>query len=182
MSLKVQSQIKIDELIDIDTFEQIQDLLEGFTNSHLLIARPDGTPIGNVGSSSALCKLARESAIGFERCVECCREAGQTAHIRKVPRSFKCYCGLWCRAAPIVVDSDYIGCALVGQVIPEEMGRELVDTEKLSSEFGIPAPRLERAVSSLPVADALHTQRLGFFLDFLVSHVAKLGRGYPLRG
>jgi ligand-binding sensor protein len=175
MPFDYQSQLKVEQIIDIDKFEQIQDILIQFTNSFLLIVRPDGTPIGNNGNSSALCKLVRKSKAGCERCVACCKEAGLAALRNKVPRSFKCYCGLWCCSAPIVVNDIYIGSALVGQVIMDEMGRESIDIERLSSEFGIPAPQLERAVSTLPVADLCHTQRLSFFLEFLVDYVADLG-------
>lgn len=146
------------EIVNTQILQEIQDKFSEATGLAAVIVDPEGNPITKPSNFTKFCSYIRSRSQGLTRCVQCDDEGGRR---NQKPFVYKCHAGLTDLAAPIVVENQYIGAFLAGQVIlaqeehdvKEEMFRCTNDLElkdELLSEFFdivevVPEKRLKAA-------------------------------------
>lgn len=114
------SQIRMENLVDLDILQRIQDTFAQALNLAAVTVDRDGKPITATSNFSQTCLMIRSTAAGLARCQLCDAEGGRVAHARQEPYAYTCEGGFLDAAAPIIIEGEYVGCILCGQVVPED--------------------------------------------------------------
>lgn len=160
------TRFSLDEIINLQSLQEIQDKFSEATGIAAVIVDANGAPVTKPSKFTEFCCYIRSFPEGFERCKACDDRGGRNAMERQRPVVYHCHSGLTDFAAPIIVQNEYVGAFLAGQVLlpnpdfdaKQEMFNRLLplgmDRETLSELFDkiatIPEYRLKAA------ADLLH--------------------------
>lgn len=104
------------EVIDVNVLQDIQDRLSEITGIAFITVDFKGTPINKYSNFSDFCKRMRSTPEGRKMCYASDAHAGLESAIRQKPYIFKCHAGLVDFSAPIIVNGQYLGAMLCGQV------------------------------------------------------------------
>lgn len=115
--LEAVSQFTLGEIVDIDILQEIQDKFSEATGLAAVIVDPAGNPITKPSNFTKFCKYIRSYSQGLVECVGCDNRAGRMAIEKQKPFVYLCHSGLTDLAAPIIVQNQYIGAFLAGQVV-----------------------------------------------------------------
>lgn len=164
----------LEDILDKDEFMTVQDELSNLLQFSVITVNREGLPIGHWNNFTDFCHLVRSSEKGYEKCVECDREASLRAIELGVPQSYVCHCGLRDCAAPIIVEGQYLGSVLGGQVLTSEEERSKIDVDKLSSQFNISKDQLNATIAKLEVVSEEYLQRCVKFYSFMGTYLAEI--------
>ena len=155
------SRFNLGEIVDIDILQEIQAKFSETTGLAAVIVDAGGNPITEPSNFTKFCNYIRSFPHGLVECVGCDNHAGRIAMEKQKPIVYHCHNGLTDLAAPIIVQNQYIGAFLAGQVVSAEedydakaeMIRRLsgsgMETEVLAEHFDIievvPEKRLKAA-------------------------------------
>ncbi|WP_188400135.1 PocR ligand-binding domain-containing protein [Sporomusa sp. GT1] len=156
----------LDEIINVQSLQEIQNKFSEATGIAAVTVDANGAPVTKPSKFTDFCCYVRSFPDGFERCKACDDRGGRNAMEKQRPVVYHCHSGLTDFAAPIIVQNEYVGALLAGQVVlpnpdfdaKQEMFSRLLplgmDKEILSELFDkiaiIPEHRLQAA------ADLLH--------------------------
>lgn len=164
------------DLIDIQFLQDIQDKLASIMDVGVVTVDIRGIPIVNPSNFSDFCKLIRSSPCGFRRCMHSDALGGIKAMKAGEPYVYYCHAGLTDIAAPIIVNEQYLGCVLCGQVMVDEFEyADYLKPEKLSKELSIPIEQINQNLNSI---HKVAYQKLKDSVDFLylfANFIAKTG-------
>ena len=126
--------LSLDQIVNINILQEIQDKFSEATGLAAVIVDVAGNPVTRPSNFTNFCKYIRSFPEGFARCTVCDDRGGRMTSEQK-PRVYLCHSGLTDLAAPIIVQNQYIGAFLAGQVIlsqedydaKDEMFRRLAD-------------------------------------------------------
>ena len=105
------------DLIDVDLLQKIQDEFSKYTGIAALTTDANGNPLTKGSASTDFCmKYTRCSELGYQRCVECDKNAAVMALEKGEPVVYECHMGLADFASPIMMGDKLLGCFLGGQV------------------------------------------------------------------
>ncbi|EGW35916.1 histidine kinase-, DNA gyrase B-, and HSP90-like ATPase family protein [Desulfosporosinus sp. OT] len=155
------SRFNLGEIVDIDVLQEIQVKFSEATGLAAVIVDAGGNPITKPSNFTKICTYIRSFPQGLFKCVGCDNRAGRMAMEKQKPFVYLCHSGLTDLAAPIIVQNQYIGAFLAGQVVlakedydaKAEMIRRLsglgMETEVLAELFDVievvPEKRLKAA-------------------------------------
>jgi len=153
-------QLSLDQIVNIDILQEIQDKFSEATGLGSVIVDVAGNPVTRPSNFTNFCNYVRSFPQGFAGCIGCDDRGGRMTRELK-PTVYRCHSGLTDLAAPIIVQNQYIGAFLAGQVILGEenydakgdMFRRLdkydMDKDKLSELFDmieiVPEKRIKAA-------------------------------------
>lgn len=103
-------EIKLTNLIGVDTLQRIQDAFSQMTGMAALTTDRDGVPVTTGSGFSDFCmKYVRQTDLGRRRCENCDRMGAEEAHEVKSSCVYYCHAGLMDFAAPIMAGGAYGG-------------------------------------------------------------------------
>jgi LytS/YehU family sensor histidine kinase len=108
------------DIIDIEEFQKIQDDIACSTGIAIITVDYNGRPITKHSMCTGFCKIMREENDSRELCEKCDSIGGQESARIGLPYVYKCYNGLIDFAVPIILDGQYIGALMAGQVFTEK--------------------------------------------------------------
>ncbi len=145
-----ESMINIEELVDLKLLQKLQDIFAQAMGVAAVTVNQNGVPITKTSNFCDVCDMIRSTESGLARCHQCDAEGGFIAHKRGQPYAYKCAGGLMDAAAPIIINGEYMGCILCGQVIPEDAHEEYVqDILARNIPLGLPPQQFEEAVRNI---------------------------------
>ena len=118
----------LSDLIPADILQELQDAFSEYSGMAALITDANGTPVTLGSGFSRFCmELTRKSEKGNKNCELCDRQGALlTLQNGGKPAVYTCHAGLVDYAAPIMLNGEFIGSFIGGQVRTEK-----VDEEKL---------------------------------------------------
>ncbi len=119
-------QLSLDQIVNIDILQEIQDKFSEATGLAAVIVDVAGNPLTRPSNFTKFCTYIRTYPEGLSRCTACDDRGGRMTREKK-PTVYKCHSGLTDLAAPIIVQDQYIGAFLAGQVI---LGQENYDAKE----------------------------------------------------
>ncbi len=141
---------KIENLVDLKLLQRLQDTFAQAMGVAAVTVNQDGIPITQASNFCDVCDMIRSTETGLKRCQQCDAEGGYVAHKRGQPYAYKCAGGLMDAAAPIIINGQYMGCILCGQVIPEDAHEEFVqDIMSRNIPLGLPPEQFEAAIRKI---------------------------------
>lgn len=156
------------DLIDVNIMQQVQDAFSRFTGMAALMTDAHGTPVTKGSGFTRFCmELTRNSELGCRRCEECDRGGAlQTLHEERAS-SYYCHAGLVDFAAPILLDGQFIGSFIGGQVRTEEIDEEMF--RHTAEVLGINPEEYIRAAKETRILDKETIDRAARFLSELAA-------------
>ncbi len=152
ISLPVEKELALTDLISVDTLQKIQDAFSDMSGMAALTTDRNGVPVTRGSNFTEFCmKHTRKSPLGGKRCWECDRIGAEVALEKGISCAYECHAGLVDFSAPIMANGEMLGCFIGGQVLPEKPDREKV--RKIAAELGIDADQYEEAAGKVNVVD-----------------------------
>jgi len=129
-------EILLTDLIDVQALQRIQNGFSKFTGMASLITDGNGNPVTEGSNFAEFCtKFTRSTEEGYNRCIACDRKSGLMALAKGKPVVYNCHAGLVDYAAPIMVEGQYLGSFLGGQIRTAPVDEEFV--RKTARELGL---------------------------------------------
>jgi Predicted sensor domain len=186
------SSIYLDDIINAENFRKIQDSMAEAADMAMLTVDFAGRPVTPHSRCSPFCSLVRSRPDLDERCRKCDSRGGIEAARLRRPYVYLCHMGLLDFAVPIIVENQYIGSIMAGQVLvpnPDEAAEleTIVEASKVEegSDFAtrLQAYRLELPLVGLGRARATANMMLQV-CDYIVEEAIlkmRLADRYPVQ-
>ena len=121
--------IKLEELIDINILQEIQDIFAKSTNVAAVTVDYEGRPITTPSNFTNFCTEIRKDPKWRDKCYKCDAYGGIQSLINRKPHIYKCHAGLYDFSVPLVINNNYIGAILGGQ-------SKLIDEDECDEKTG----------------------------------------------
>lgn len=132
--------LDIREILDVDSFQKIQDDIAKATELAMVTVDYKGIPVTKHSKCSEFCKLIREQKEFSKLCEKCDSRGGLEAAREGNFYIYKCHRGLVDVAVPIIINDRYLGAVMLGQVLLEDSDNydlESVLTKELEYDIAI---------------------------------------------
>ena len=126
------------EIVNTQVLQEIQDKFSEATGIGAVIVDVDGIPVTKPSNFTEFCQYIRSDVEGLALCMACDDRGGRNAVQNRRPCVYHCHAGLTDLAAPIIVQNQYVGAFLAGQVVSPQQGR---DTKAEMFKLTAPLPR-----------------------------------------
>ncbi|MGN0665449.1 MAG: PocR ligand-binding domain-containing protein [Huintestinicola sp.] len=142
--------LKLTDLIDVRSLQEFQDGFSAVTGMAALTADADGVAVTEGSGFTTFCMdLTRKSRIGCGRCEQCDKMGGEQTMRTGKAAAYRCHAGLMDFAAPIIVNGEYIGSFIGGQVLPEAPDESKF--RKIAGELSIDPDEFIRALRKVNI-------------------------------
>lgn len=166
-------ELKIMDLFDVSVLQGIQDSFSALTGMASLIADDKGIPVTNGSNFSQLCmELTRKSELGCKRCEKCDKDGALNALKEGEASVYRCHMGLVDFAAPIMVEGNFIGSIIGGQVSTEPLEEEKI--RFVARELGIDEDAYVEAARKIVVIDEYQIKKSAQYLGRLAEIISKI--------
>ncbi|NPV69161.1 MAG: histidine kinase [Firmicutes bacterium] len=118
--MALQRHFYLRDAVDVSVLQEIQDRFSDATGLASIIVDFQGKPIVRYSNFRPFCARVRQYPKGREGCEQSDAHAGLEAVREGRPYIYRCHMGLVDLAAPIVVNGQYLGSIMAGQVLVEE--------------------------------------------------------------
>jgi two-component system, LytTR family, sensor kinase len=142
--------LEIVDFIDLNILQRIQDTFAKAMGVAAVTVDQRGAPVTKTSNFCNLCKLIRSSPKGLERCFKSDADGGRKASTDQQPVDYICPGGLMDAAAPLIIEGQYVGAILCGQVIPSDAQPEFIDRIiERNVTLGLAAAQIEKAAREI---------------------------------
>ena len=168
--------LNLADAVDVAALQRIQDTFSKAMGFGAVIVDRTGIPVTRDSGFVPLCRLIRETNVGLRRCMECDAEGGLEARARRGPYSYVCKGGLIDIAAPIIIEEEYLGCILCGQVVPAGQRDEFIaGIMERNAGLGIPSRTLQAAALETPSAPRERIDAAAEMLFQVANYIVEMG-------
>ncbi len=166
-------EILLTDLIDLQVLQRIQNGFSKFTGMSSLTTDADGNPVTEGSNFVDFCtKYTRSTEEGLKRCMACDRKSGLMALAKGKPVVYNCHAGLVDYAAPIMVDGQYLGSFMGGQIRTAPVDEKLV--RETAEELGLdPEEYLEAAYRTKQITKE-HAEEAAEFLAEIAAVISEM--------
>lgn len=116
--------MRLRNILERSEFQKIQDSFAIATGVSFITVDFTGAPITSHSSCTEFCKIMREGKYS-KLCERCDSRGGLEAARSQLPYIYLCHAGLVDFAIPIIIDGDYLGAVMGGQVLLEDQNDNL---------------------------------------------------------
>lgn len=127
----------IGHIINADSFQVIQDDIAEATEIAIITVDYKGKPVTKHSRCSDFCNIIRKYPNYNELCEKCDSRGGLEAVRLQKPYIYVCHAGLVDFAIPIIVDGQYLGAVMAGQVLIKENDKEKLEQIVNSKHSGM---------------------------------------------
>lgn len=162
--------MKITDVYDIEVLQKIQDAFSDATGFAAVTVDEKGKPVTETSNFTPYCNAIRSDEKRRARCLYSDTVGSQQAIDTNAPMIYKCHAGLVDMGVPIVVNGEYVGGILAGQIRtedPEEMDTLPSVTGKGHPGYG--DPELEKLYTQTEKTD-LEKVKAGAELLYTISN------------
>ena len=161
--------IKLTDLIDVATLQEIQDSFSNLTGMAALTTDADGNAVTKGSNFTDFCmNYTRQSRVGCARCESCDKSGGEQTMRTGRASAYFCHAGLVDFAAPIMVNGQFIGSFIGGQVLTEEPDE--AKFREIAAELSINPDEYIRALRKVKIVEK---KQIDLAADFLCT-IAKV--------
>lgn len=164
-------------LLDIPLWEAVQDQLALLTGTAIITIDYKGNPITKHSGRTAFCSVIRENPTFRKRCYRCDALAGLEAVRLGRPYVYLCHCGIVDAAVPIIVEDQYLGAVMFGQVrIPRsdtdaKVERLVNEISSFQAEMGNSCSELVDMYGRLPEMEYARIMRIADMIGAVVNYI-----------
>lgn len=150
------STLSLEKIINIESFQKIQDDIAQATGMAIIMVNYEGKPITSHSNCTKFCSMIRKIEKYSALCEKCDSRGGLESVRMKNSYIYICHKGLVDFAAPIIVKDQYLGAVMAGQILAEDVENiELEEIVRVNKDFGnldeYLKKELEKEYENLPV-------------------------------
>lgn len=166
------SNIQLTKLIDINILQNIQDIFAKATHVAAITVDYEGKPITNPSNFTDFCSKIRLDENLREKCYKCDAYGGIQSLINRKPHIYKCHAGLFDFSVPIVIENNYVGAIMGGQVKIENEDDDRIGTfGKMSKWSGDELNQKYNEISTKTYEDVEYAANLIYQISkYMVDH------------
>lgn len=165
--------LKLTDLIDVSVLQEIQDGFADVTGMAALTTDADGNPVTKGSNFTDFCmKYTRQSRLGCERCEKCDRDGGEQTHRTGKAAAYSCHAGLMDFAAPIMVNGEFIGSFIGGQVLTE--APDEAKFRRIAKELGINENEYIAALRKVKIVPKARVESAAKFLHTIAKNISAM--------
>lgn len=148
----IESELKLTDLIDVESLQKIQDAFSEMSGIASMITDASGTIQTKPSGFTDFCKkYVRNTEEGRKRCQECDRLGVEKAAKAGGSCAYFCHAGLVAFAAPIMAHGHLVGCFIGGQMLTIPPDEE--EIRHVAAEIGADADEMVRASQAIRIVD-----------------------------
>ena len=167
------SSIKLTDLISVQVLQEIQDGFAEVSGMAALTTDAAGNPVTKGSNFTDFCtKYTRRSKLGCERCEKCDRDGGEHTHRTGRAAAYPCHAGLMDFAAPIMVNGEFIGSFVGGQVLTEKPDE--AKFRRIANELGIDPDEYISALRKVKIVPKERVEVAAKFLHTIAKNISAL--------
>lgn len=110
------SLFQLDKIIDLEKWHKLQDSLALVTKMAIITVDYKGVPVTKHSYCQSFCKSVRKDPTLSSYCQKCDARGGLEAVRLNKPYIYKCHFNIVDIAIPIIIDNQYIGAIMAGQI------------------------------------------------------------------
>ena len=169
----IMSTIKLTDLISVQVLQEIQDGFAEVTGMAALTTDADGNPVTKGSNFTDFCmKYTRRSRLGCERCEKCDRDGGEQTHRTGRAAAYSCHAGLMDFAAPIMVNGEFIGSFIGGQVLTEKPDE--AKFRRIAKELSIDPDEYIAALRMVKIVPKERVEAAAKFLHTIAKNISTM--------
>ncbi len=155
--------VKLTDLIDVGTLQEIQDGFARLTGMAALTTDENGNAVTQGSNFTDFCmNYTRQSPVGCSRCEECDRSGGEQTMRTERASAYFCHAGLVDFAAPIMLNGTFIGSFIGGQVLTEKPDERKFRV--IAQEIGVDPDEYIKALRKIKIIDKSKVDAAADFL------------------
>lgn len=155
--------VKLTDLIDVNTLQDIQDGFARLTGMAALTTDERGNAVTQGSNFTDFCmNYTRQSTLGCSRCERCDKEGGEQTMRTGRASAYFCHAGLVDFAAPIMLNGKFIGSFIGGQVLTEKPDENKF--RKIAEEIGVDPNLYIKALRKIKIIDKEQVDAAADFL------------------
>ena len=116
--------LHLDNIINVDNFQKIQDDMAEVTGIAMVTVDYKGKMVTAHSKCSEFCKFIRSHTDLNQLCEKCDSRGGLEAARLQQPYIYICHVGILDLAIPIIIEGQYFGAVMAGQIIVEDKEKE----------------------------------------------------------
>lgn len=164
--------VKLTDLIDVATLQEIQDGFANLTGMAALTTDENGNAVTRGSNFTDFCmNYTRQSPVGCSRCENCDKSGGEQTMRTGRAAAYFCHAGLVDFAAPIMLNGEFIGSFIGGQVLTEEPDEDKF--RRIASEIGVDPDEYIRALKKIKIIDKRQVDAAADFLCTIAKVLSK---------
>lgn len=128
--------ISLREIINIESFQKVQDDIAKATDTAVIMVDYKGKPITEHSNCTKFCSMIRDVGEYSGLCEKCDSRGGVESARTKEAYIYKCHKGIVDFAVPIIVRDQYLGAMMAGQILlNEEDDIDLEEVVRIDNSF-----------------------------------------------
>ncbi len=108
--------LKIEEILNMKEWEKLQDSIAEVTKLAIILVDYKGHPIGKHSNIQNFCSNVRSNPVLSKYCEKCDARGALEAVRQGSPFIYRCHFNLVDMAIPIIMDDQYLGAIMAGQI------------------------------------------------------------------
>lgn len=161
--------ISLKNIIDVKDFQKIQEDISKATGVAILTTDYKGKPFTKHSCCTEFCKIIRSDKNFTHLCEKCDSMGGLEAARCGKPYIYKCHMGLVDFAIPIIVEDQYLGLLMGGQILVEEENSNLENIVPI--HHSIEEHKLKSAYKNLTVMSLNKIQSIAEMLFHISNYI-----------
>lgn len=155
--------LQLTDLFDMEILQRLQDTISFNLGFGTEITDKNGEPLTSHFSGCAFCsRYTKGSEEGIKRCRLSGKQGAELVKKSGKLEMYRCHAGMNEVAVPIIVEGQFLGSILGGQVLTEPMPEEKV--RAYAEELGIPPEEYIEAAKNIPVIPEEELNKLAEFM------------------
>ena len=144
---------QLNRILDLERWQKLQDSISLVTGLAIITVDYKGIPLTKHSSRRAFCDYIRNQPSLCKLCQKCDSRGGLEAVRISRPYVYICHCNIIDIAIPIIMDNQYIGAIMAGEVRLSDKADEnqLEKIVHASSNQFPDAPQIEQLYNDIPV-------------------------------
>jgi len=163
-------------IINSESFKVVQDSIAEAIEMAIITVDYKGVAVTKHSNCSEFCKMVRKYPKYRELCEKCDSRGGLESVRTQKPYIYVCHAGLVDFATPIIVNGQYLGSVMAGQVLIEEKDKEKLEqiiNDKNSKRELMEKKEINDAYKLLPVMTLDKVESLSKMMFHISSYIVK---------
>lgn len=167
---------QLDYIVNIEKFQKIQNDIAAATDMAIITIDYKGKPITKHSQCSDFCKAVRENPELSKQCEKCDSRGGLEAARNQEPYIYICHIGIVDFAIPIIVDDQYLGALMAGQVRLKDKNKNLELEHIVSKKYQVDLtnyPELNKKYDALHSMSLDKIKKVAQMMNHIISYIVE---------
>lgn len=165
--------MKLSDIVDLSALQQIQDSFSRATGFGAITSDYRGKPVLEYSCFSPFCQRLREDSRYNELCSQSDAHGSLESARTNSVCIYRCHAGLVDIAIPIIIEGEYVGSMLCGQVVVEKPQDVSMEFMRRSGSIFSDTPELVDMYNNIPVVSYDKIAETANLLKYVLRHIVE---------